>query len=72
MLYITRLKAGKSQATSSKSRRELVALRATAIDAGRYPIIAAHWPGLLIVDGRLACHDNSPIKGRFKVETAHG
>ncbi len=41
--------------------REFHALRATTIDARRFPIRAAHWPGLLVVNGRLAVNDGSPL-----------
>ena len=72
MLYVKSLRGRNLEnSTSSKSRRELRCLAATAIDADRFPILAAHWPGLLIVDGRLACHDNAPIRSRFKAEAAH-
>lgn len=41
--------------------REFHALRATTIDARRFPIIAAHWPGILVVNGRMAVNDDSPL-----------
>ena len=41
-----------------KFLREFHALRATALDAERFPILAAHWPALLIVNGKLALNDN--------------
>lgn len=52
--------------TPSESQRELTALKGTAIDAERFPIIAAHWPSALIVGGKLVCHDFSPLVRRFK------
>ena len=39
--------------------RELNAQRATAIDADKRQILAKHWPGLLIVNGKLAVTDDS-------------
>ena len=45
---------------------EYHALPATALDASRNPILALHWDGPLIVSGRLACNDNSPLVSRFK------
>ena len=41
--------------------REFHALRATTIDARRFPILAAHWPGILVVNGRMAVNDDSPL-----------
>ncbi len=41
--------------------REFHALRATTIDARRFPIIAAHWPGIFVVNGRMAVNDDSPL-----------
>lgn len=46
--------------------RELNALKATAIDVERFPILAKHWPGPLIVGGRLCCNDDSPLARKFK------
>ena len=46
--------------------RELNALKGTAIDAGKFPILAAHWRGPLIVGGKLACNFNSPLVSKFK------
>lgn len=50
----------------SESQRELTALKGTAIDAGKFPILATHWKGPLIVGGQLACNDDSPLVRRFK------
>ena len=46
--------------------REANALKATSVDAERFPILAAHWPLALIVGGKLACNDDSPLASRFK------
>ena len=46
--------------------REVNALKATTIDADKYRIISTHWPGPLIVGGKLACNDDSPLAARFK------
>lgn len=47
--------------------RDFNALKATAIDADKLPILAKHsWRGPLIVGGRLACNDDSPLARRFK------
>lgn len=45
--------------------REVNALKATTIDADRFPILAAHWPLALTVGGKLACNDSSPLTRRF-------
>ena len=45
--------------------RELNALKATAIDASKYPILSRHWPNVLVVGGQLACNDDSPLTKRF-------
>ena len=45
--------------------REFHALRATTIDARRFPIIAAHWPGIFVVNGRMAVNDDSPLSRMF-------
>ena len=44
------------------------ALRATALNADKFPILARHWPGILIIGGRLACIDESPLARQFKTE----
>jgi len=49
-----------------KSLRDFNCLPATAIDADKYPILARHWGGPLIVDGQLACNDDSPLAKRYK------
>ncbi len=41
--------------------REFHALRATTIDDRWFPILAAHWPGLLVVNGQMAVNDDSPL-----------
>ena len=41
--------------------REFHALQATTIDARRFSILVAHWPGILVVNGRLAVNDDSPL-----------
>ena len=46
--------------------RELNALRATALDAARFPVLARGWRGPLIIGDRLCCHNNSPLARRFK------
>ena len=38
----------------SQARREYCAAKATALDAARFPTPAAHWPGFLLIGGRLA------------------
>ena len=48
-----------------KQWRDFNALKATAIDAGKYPILAVHWRGPLTINGKLACHDDSPLVRRF-------
>ena len=48
-----------------KKLREFHALVGTAIDAEKFPIIATHFDGPLIVGGQLACNDNSPLATRF-------
>ena len=58
--------------TPSESERELTALRGTAIDAGKFPILIKHWRGPLIVAGRLACNDDSPLAHRFKTRPMNG
>lgn len=49
-----------------KALREFHPLKATAIDADKFPIIALHWDGPLIVVGKLACQDFSPLVRRFE------
>ncbi len=39
--------------------REFHASLATALDARKYPIIAKHFGGLLLIDGRLALNGNA-------------
>ena len=47
--------------------RDFNALKATALDADKHPILARHyWRGPLIVAGRLACNDDSPLTRKFK------
>jgi len=50
---------------ASKKRREYHALPGTALNANKYRIISTDWPGPLIVDGKLACNDDSPLAQRF-------
>ena len=45
--------------------REFHALRATTIDARRFSILVAHWPGILVVNGRLAVNDDLRRGGRI-------
>lgn len=53
--------------TRPQSERELVALRATALDTNRFPILATHfWSGPLLVNGVLCCQDHSPLTRQFK------
>jgi len=51
--------------------RKSVAFCVTVFDADKFPIITKHWPGLLIVNGNLACHDNSPIINHRQMDTVH-
>ena len=50
---------------TSEATREFNALWATAIDADRFPILAKHWPGAVIIDHKLYCNDASPLARRF-------
>ena len=52
--------------------REFFALRGTAINADRSPVLARGWRGALIVNGRLACNDDSPLARRFKTRPMNG
>lgn len=69
LVYIT-ARVGKNynspDGTRPQSERELAALRGTALDADKFPILATHfWEGPLLVSGVLCCHDHSPLAGRF-------
>ncbi len=63
-------KFNKKCSVPSKAWRNYHAAKATALDADKYPILAKHWPGLLIVNGKLACNDGAPVINRFKAEQA--
>jgi hypothetical protein len=69
MLLILTPRVGNNFHSPNKTRpqaeRELVALAGTAIDPETHPILAAHWPGPLIVGGVICCNDNSPLTRRF-------
>ncbi len=54
----------------SQELREFNALKATAIDGERFPILAAHWPGLIVVGGKPFCNDNSTLTHEFKTAPA--
>ena len=45
-----------------KALREFAALRATALDASKYPILARHWPGIIAIGDKLAVNDNCTVK----------
>ena len=51
--------------TPPQQWRDYNSLRGVAINAEACPILSRHWPGALIVGGRLACHDDSPLARRF-------
>ena len=38
---------------------------ATALDARKFPILAKHYPGIMVVGGELACNDD-PKGGRHE------
>ncbi len=44
-----------------KENRQFDALKATALDAERYPILAKHWESILIVGDKLAINDNCSV-----------
>ncbi len=46
--------------------REFNALKVTAFDPERFPILAKHWPGPMIVGDQLVCNDDSPLARRFE------
>ena len=48
--------------TPPEAYRNFMALKATALDASKFPILAAHWDGILIVDGKLAVNDNCSVR----------
>ena len=52
--------------------REFFALLGTALDAARSPVLARGWRGALIVNGRLACNDDSPLARRFPTTPMNG
>ena len=53
-----------------KQWRDFNALKATALDVGRFPILSKHWRGPLIVGGQLACNDDSGLARRFDTAPA--
>ena len=53
---------------SSQAIRNYIALKTTALDAQNFPILAEHWPGLLLIDGRLVIHDKPHAEGHQKSE----
>ncbi len=46
--------------------REFNTLKVTAFDPERFPILAKHWPGPMIVGDQLVCKDDSPLARRFE------
>lgn len=46
--------------------RDYNSLKATALDVGRSPALSKGWRGPLIVNGKLACHDDSPLARRYE------
>ncbi len=49
-----------------ETMREFNTLKVTAFDPERFPILAKHWPGPMIVGDRLVCNDDSPLARRFE------
>lgn len=45
-----------------EANRKFTALKATALDARKFPILAKHWDGVLIVGDKLAVNDNCRVK----------
>jgi hypothetical protein len=45
-----------------EASREYAALKATALDARKFPILAKHWPGVLIVGDKLAVNENCDLR----------
>ena len=56
------VKDGHHHINPPESVREFASLKATALDAERYPILAKHWDGVLIVGDKLAINDNCRVK----------
>jgi len=48
--------------------REYHALKASAIDIERFPILGTHWTGPMLYGGRLVVNDNSPLANRYLTE----
>ena len=46
--------------------REFNTLKAAAFDPERFPILAKHWPGPMIVGDQLVCNDDRPLARRFE------
>ncbi len=57
---------------TSCALRTFNALKATAIDASQFPILATHWPGLITVNDSYFCNDNSPLCETYKTAPVNG